>query len=171
MLFRSLHVNGKRAYQLARSGEVVEMEAREINIYDIKLLEVDKDCAKIQLRVSKGTYIRSFARDLGHALSTCASLSELERTSIGPYDYSNISVFDTAVEKTLPLLLKMDNIKTLELKTEALKLIKNGYLPNNFFLPQVLTEGYYLGLSNNKCLVILYYKDNKFEIVTQFEDC
>ncbi|NLZ68035.1 MAG: tRNA pseudouridine(55) synthase TruB [Spirochaetales bacterium] len=170
-VYSALHVNGKRAYQLARSGQDVEMQAREINIYDIKLLEVNNDCAKIQLCVSKGTYIRSFARDLGHALSTCASLTALERTCIGPYDYSNISEFETAVEKTRPLLLKMNNIHTLELKSEAIKLIKNGYLPNDFFHPHDLKEGYYLGLFNNKCLVILNYKDNRFEILTQFEDC
>ncbi len=168
-IYSALHVNGKRAYELARSGKAVEMKAREISIYSIKLLSFENDEAVIELRVSKGTYIRSFARDLGYRLSTCASLSALERTSIGPYSFCDESNFETAVENTVQLLLKMDSIRTLNLRKDSLKRLQNGLIPYSFTDDKVELDGYYLALFENKLIAILEKSGDKFSIVTQVE--
>jgi tRNA pseudouridine 55 synthase len=169
-LYSALHVDGKRAYQIARSGASVEMKSRKINIYSIKFLSFDGAIAQIELRVSKGTYIRSFARDLGERLGTAASLCALKRTSIGPYTLDDVSSFDTATEKTVEVLLKMENIRTLDLRPETLKLVRNGYLPKGFFIGSVDADGYYLGMVDGRCIVILSRENGAFDIVAQYGD-
>lgn len=85
--YSAISVDGKRAYALARSGVDVKLDAREITVYDASLLAVDADdgvawtCA---FTVSKGTYIRALARDLGAKLGVPAHLEALERISVGP---------------------------------------------------------------------------------------
>ncbi len=86
--YSAISVGGRRAYEMARSGDQVELEARHVTIYDAQLLSLDHgegvlvwDCA---FHVSKGTYIRSIARDLGTSLGTAAHLCALQRVSSGP---------------------------------------------------------------------------------------
>ncbi len=84
-VYSALHVNGKRSYQLVRSGKEVELQGRNVEIYDYKILGYDAPVLNIELHVSKGTYIRSYARDLGKLCSSCAYLTQLRRTQIGPF--------------------------------------------------------------------------------------
>ena len=79
-------VNGKRAYILARQGKDVELKPVEVEFKEIKILSLNlPDSIQLLLRVSKGTYIRAFARDLGIALDTGAFLTSLRRTAIGDF--------------------------------------------------------------------------------------
>lgn len=82
-------INGKRAYEFARQG--IEKELQPVSIYfrEIELLSFSMPEIQIRLVCSKGTYVRSFARDLGVALNSGSYLSALERTAIGPYKVSN----------------------------------------------------------------------------------
>ena len=84
-LFSAIHVGGKRAYDLARSGQEVQLTPRRVVIYGVEVLELDLPRFRFRLRCSKGTYVRSVARDLGESLGTCGSLLELRRTRIGPF--------------------------------------------------------------------------------------
>jgi tRNA pseudouridine55 synthase len=70
---------------MARKGEEVEMKARKVIFHELRLLNYQNNEAEIFVRCSKGTYIRSFARDLGIALGSGAYLSGLRRTAIGNY--------------------------------------------------------------------------------------
>jgi len=83
--FSALKINGRRAYKLARSGQNVDLKARTVRIQSIDPEEFVE--ANIRLRVvcSKGTYIRSLARDIAEALGTVGFLRKLVRTKIGPY--------------------------------------------------------------------------------------
>lgn len=78
----AVHVNGERAYALARRGEVVRLEPRSITIHELSLLNWNPELGQIHLRVrcSAGTYIRSLARDLGERLGCGAALAQLRRT-------------------------------------------------------------------------------------------
>ena len=84
-LYSAVHVDGKRAYKLARKGEDVQLEARTVRIDAIELLEYDFPHLRILVRCGKGVYVRSLARDLGKALGTGGYLSGLRRTAVGPY--------------------------------------------------------------------------------------
>jgi len=81
--FSACHINGSRAYQLARKGKEVPLEAKELLVSELEL--VDCQLPEITLRIvcSKGTYIRALARDIGLALNSGAHLIALERTRIG----------------------------------------------------------------------------------------
>jgi tRNA pseudouridine55 synthase len=78
-------VNGIRAYKLARKGEIVELQPKEITIYSISLISFDLPTIEIRVLCSKGTYIRALARDIGHELGSGAYLSGLIRTGIGNF--------------------------------------------------------------------------------------
>jgi tRNA pseudouridine55 synthase len=78
-------IDGKRAYEYARKGEDKELKAVSVIFREIELLSFDIPEIKVRIVCSKGTYIRSFARDLGLALKSGAYLSALERTAIGSY--------------------------------------------------------------------------------------
>ncbi|MDQ1296959.1 MAG: tRNA pseudouridine synthase [Bacteroidota bacterium] len=84
-LYSAKFVEGKRAYELARKGVIRELEPVTIFFREIELLSFGIQEMKIRLLCSKGTYIRSFARDFGSALKSGCYLSSLERTAIGSY--------------------------------------------------------------------------------------
>jgi len=94
-------LDGKRAYEYARKGIVKELEPVTVFFREIELLSFGIPETKIRVRCSKGTYIRSFARDLGQSLKSGAYLSSLERTSIGLFnikDAYSIEKFQEKVE-------------------------------------------------------------------------
>lgn len=82
-VFSACKVDGKRAYDLARKGEEVELKAKTLIIDEIELLECNLPQIKIRVVCSKGTYIRALARDIGEALHSGAHLTGLIRTRVG----------------------------------------------------------------------------------------
>lgn len=82
-VFSACKVEGKRAYELARKGEEVNLKSKTLVIDEIELLEYALPVIKIRVVCSKGTYIRALARDIGEALQSGAHLIGLERTRIG----------------------------------------------------------------------------------------
>ncbi len=84
-MFSALKHKGKPLYKLARQGIEVERKAREVNIYNIDLLDISLPYVTFKTRCSKGTYIRTLCNDIGQKLGTGAHLSALERTSAGKY--------------------------------------------------------------------------------------
>ena len=92
-------IDGKRAYEYAREGELVEMRRALINIYEIEILELSMPLLRIRVRCSKGTYIRSLAIEIGEALGSGAHLSALRRTRSGCYDVADAWPLDELVEE------------------------------------------------------------------------
>ena len=81
--FSACKVDGKRAYDLARKGEEVELKPKLLVIDEIELLECELPTIKVRVVCSKGTYIRALARDIGEALQSGAHLTGLIRTRVG----------------------------------------------------------------------------------------
>jgi tRNA pseudouridine55 synthase len=81
----AIRIGGKRAYEFARKGKPVELAAREVEIRAFDITEIQLPRVSFRVICSKGTYIRSIARDFGEALGVGAHLSSLCRTRIGPY--------------------------------------------------------------------------------------
>jgi tRNA pseudouridine55 synthase len=84
-LFSAKWLNGVRAYELARIGSDKKLDSVEVNIHSVDLVSFKKPVLKLKLVCSKGTYIRSFARDIGTLLQSGGYLSNLRRTYIGEY--------------------------------------------------------------------------------------
>lgn len=85
-IFSAVMVNGKRSYELARKGEEVELKAKPIEIYEFEITRLAFPEMDFRIVCSKGTYIRSIARDLGLALNSGAHLTALCRTKIGDFN-------------------------------------------------------------------------------------
>lgn len=135
-MYSALKVNGKRLYELAREGVVIERKSRDVVISKLELMEFDEktQTGKLYCEVSKGTYIRSLIFDMGEELQTYAHMNGLRRTQVGEYsvedgftieqmedmgengDFS----FVTSVEDSF-------NFEKVELKDEKqIKLFLNG---------------------------------------------
>ncbi len=83
--YSAVHVDGKRAYERARSGETVELPERSVSVREIETLDWRAPKLRVRVTVSSGTYIRSIARDLGYACDTVAYVSALRRVSVGAW--------------------------------------------------------------------------------------
>ncbi|UOE40016.1 tRNA pseudouridine(55) synthase TruB [Chryseobacterium suipulveris] len=88
-VFSAIKVDGKRAYDLARKGEEVEMKSRKTTIHYLNQIEIDLPFVRFTVGCSKGTYIRSLAHDFGQELGVGAYLTGLRRTKIGEYSIEN----------------------------------------------------------------------------------
>ncbi len=102
-IYSALKKDGVRLYKLAREGKSVEIDTREIEIFSIKKLEDlnEEGIFKIEVHVSKGTYIRSLARDIGEALGCGATLYSLRRTYAGGFDIENCVFLDNLDEENI----------------------------------------------------------------------
>ncbi|MCL7419342.1 MAG: tRNA pseudouridine(55) synthase TruB [Methylobacter sp.] len=99
-MYSALKHHGKKLYELARAGETVERKARRITIYDLQLLDFSKDQLTLDVRCSKGTYIRSLAEDIGHELGCGGTVKQLRRLEAGQFSIDHA--------KTLEQLAEMD---------------------------------------------------------------
>lgn len=98
-LHSAIKVGGKRAYKLARKGKEVELKSRAVEIKEFEITSIQLPEIKFRIICSKGTYIRSIARDMGEALGVGAYLSQLCRTRIGDFKLENALL----VEEVMPL--------------------------------------------------------------------
>lgn len=106
--FSACWVNGKRAYELARKGEEVNLKPKLLVIDEIEVLDFDESLKQLTIRVvcSKGTYIRALARDIGERLQSGAHLIALRRTRVG----------DTRVEDCMKIENFLEQLNKYELK-------------------------------------------------------
>ena len=84
-LYSAKSVDGKRAYDMARKGKKVDLKAQQVTIHQLELLTFEPPDLSVRVTCSKGTYIRSLARDLGSYLGSGGHLTGLRRTRIGSY--------------------------------------------------------------------------------------
>ena len=105
-MFSAVQINGKRAYELARKGQEVELKPKLLKIDEIEVLSFDEEAMLLTIRVvcSKGTYIRALARDIGERLHSGAYLTALRRTRVG----------DTRVEDCLTIERFLEQLNEIE---------------------------------------------------------
>jgi tRNA pseudouridine55 synthase len=95
----AIRVGGKRAYHFARQGKEVELKAREVEVKEFEITNMSLPEVNFRIVCSKGTYIRSLARDFGEALGVGAYLSQLCRTRIGSFKLTDA----LTLEQVIPL--------------------------------------------------------------------
>jgi len=99
-LFSAVHINGKRAYSLARKGENIKLESRSVFIKEIEIQKFSPTEMILRIVCGKGTYIRSLARDIGESLNSGAYLTALRRTRIGNFKVEEAMTIEEFKEKT-----------------------------------------------------------------------
>lgn len=128
--YSAIRVQGRRAYQLARQGEQVEMPARSITITDITLLGFDFPLVELRVRCSKGTFIRSLARDIGATLGLGGCVTELRRLSTGGWPEDLMVTPETVAEKREACLLSLSQwlreLESVELEADEARRFLQG---------------------------------------------
>lgn len=97
-LYSAVKINGERAYTLARRGDSAEIKAKQVEIKSFEITGIVLPLVSFRVVCSKGTYIRSLARDFGEHLGCGAHLSKLVRTRIGPYELHNAYTIDDILQ-------------------------------------------------------------------------
>jgi tRNA pseudouridine55 synthase len=137
--FSAIKVDGERAYDLARDGQVVELAERPILIEALNLVAAGPDEATFEVTCGKGTYIRSLARDMGRALGSAAHVSMLRRVAVGPFTESHMISLEKLEELShkapggdaihgalLPIETVLDGIPALAVDQEQARRLRLG---------------------------------------------
>ena len=133
--FSALKVGGQRAYDLARAGKEVELKSRSVTIHALQAIDFAGDAVTLSATVSKGTYIRSLARDISQALGTVGHVTILRRTKAGPFtleqaislDFLQDAAKSRRLTRTvLPLEAGLDDIPGLPVTPEQAQLLRHG---------------------------------------------
>ena len=134
--FSAIKVDGERAYDLARAGEDVALQARPVRVDALALLDApDADLAVFEMRCGKGAYVRSIARDLAAALGTEGHVAALRRVQVGPFtaeDAVELAVVEDLVHKAralealLPVETALDDIPALAVTEDDAFQLRQG---------------------------------------------
>lgn len=158
-MYSAVKVNGKKLYEYAREGKIINPPKKEVTIKDIKLLSINNNTFRFKCTVSKGCYIRSLIKDIGNSLNTYATMSKLTRTS--QYIFSLADCY--TLKQIENSNFKMYNIEEV---LEYPKIIVNDELARKIRTGQKLKDIYQINdkvifLDKNKTLLGIYEKDNE----------
>ncbi len=166
-MYSAIKVNGKKLYEYARKGETLELKPRKIQIYDIKLIHINKKQKEISFEVScsKGTYIRTLCTDIAKRLDTIGHMIELDRIQVGEFNITNSITLEQIennpkeIEKHLITVEEIFKDKeTINLDNKKLQLFLNGVQ-----LTMNKEEGIYKIFNDNKFIGTGCIKDNKLK--------
>lgn len=128
--YSAIRINGKRAHELVRKGEQVEMQSRRVTILELQLIEFADPLVTLEVRCSKGTYIRSLARDIGEALGRGGCVTMLRRLSTGGWPAAMmVSVEQLDADANgclLPLSQWLRDMQTVQLSTDDARRFLQG---------------------------------------------
>ena len=169
-MYSALKINGQKLVDLARKGQEEERQPRPITIHELELLEFTGDTARLRVRCSKGTYIRTLCKDIGEALGCGGCMKELRRVQAGEYTISEAVPLLTLLESPTP----EDHLRTLDtmfrqypavtLTEKQEKRCRNG---NSFSLN--LPEGTYRAYSQSgEFLMLAKVEDGVMSTIKSF---
>lgn len=138
--YSAVHVGGRRAYRLARAGEIFELPARPARIDGLRMLEAEGDgagggvlWARFELECGKGVYVRALARDLGEALGCLGYVADLRRTAVGRFESAmpldkveQMGHSGARRAMLLPISAGLDDIPALEVTGEEAQRLRRG---------------------------------------------
>jgi len=169
--FSAKKVNGKKAYDIARSGEYVELKPKQIEIFEFKLLNNEDNSYQFLITCSSGTYIRSICRDLAYSLNTFATMTKLERIESGFFNLDNSITLDevlqlNSIDKILIPVYEVfkNQLESFEINTNLYNKLINGIkVKNQLNIKEntmIIVENKLVGISGIKEDNILYIKTN-----------
>lgn len=126
--YSAVHISGERAYRRVLRGEVVEIPARLVTVHAVELLSYHPPDAELLIRCSKGTYVRSLARDIGEACGCGAYVRQLSRESVGPFRLAE-GVREPTMNDIRPLeeiLSRIREVRRVDLEPSKAARVANG---------------------------------------------
>lgn len=177
--YSAIKINGQRAYDLARKGQEVIIPEREIEIYDLQLIEeLPNGLAKFKVVCSKGTYIRTLGKDIAHKLGSLGYLQELRRVKCGNFDLTstillenleNMVYGEELIKNLLPIETFLCDITVIAVsEADAAKLRKGqGLSPKNYPMDE-LREQDAIATFDNSLVAIVRIDERKIAPVRVF---
>ena len=169
-MYSALKVNGQKLCDLARKGKEVERQPREIEIFELMLLEFSGNTARLRVRCSKGTYIRTLCKDIGEACGCGGCMQELRRIQAGEYTIGEAVPLQTLLDTENPeqYLRTVDtmfrNHEAVTLTPNQEKRCRNG---NAFSVPHA--DGTYRAYSQNgEFLMLAKVEDGVMSTIKSF---
>ena len=160
-IYSAIKVNGKKLYDYARKGEKVEIQPRQIEIYNMELIKIDVQNKTVEFRVhcSKGTYIRTLCENIAEKLGTVGYMKELNRTKVGEFSIDDSITIEDLQNGNYNNFITVEdyfkNYKNINLNEKKLQLLLNGVqLTWNF------EDGIYRVYCDNKFIGIGTIKNN-----------
>ena len=157
-MYSAIKVNGKKLYEYARTGKIVEVKARDIEIYRMKLIElnIEEEEIRFEISCSKGTYIRTVCENIAERLDTVGYMKELRRIRVGEFDIAdsiNIEEIknnkEILEERIISIEKFFDNKTKIELSNKELELFLNGVKLNkdkNDEIYRIYNQNKFIGL-------------------------
>lgn len=170
-MYSAKKVNGKKLYELAREGKVIERKAAKVEIYEIVIDRIELPYVTMTVSCSKGTYIRSLCRDLGEKLGCLGAMQSLLRTRVGDYRIEDAIRLDelerlVAEEKLLQHIHPVDEVfldcPRYIVPEELNKAVDNG---NSFRYNGAIPEGDIRIYKEDGMFVGLYYYDTETDMM------
>lgn len=164
-MYSAIKVNGKKLYELARAGKEVDRQARRIWIYGIDICQIALPFARIRVRCSKGTYIRTLCHDIGQAAGCGGCMAELTRLRSGQFSVENsltLAQIEALVREgclddhILPVDAFFSDLPMLTLSENLDKLAHNGNT-----LPSAGHSTYVRVYDSSGSFIGVYEKDEK----------
>ncbi len=172
-MYSALKINGKKLYELAREGKVIERKARPITISEITITSSYRDCEiSFEVSCSKGTYIRSLCRDIGERLRVGGAMKELTRVRVASFTLDQaltLSEVEAAIEngRISSYIFEPDSLfpyPKLQVREEAMRFLSNGNaLTISEFLeePESFTSDFYRVYTKEGHFAAIYQKSQK----------
>jgi tRNA pseudouridine55 synthase len=163
-MYSALKINGQKLVDLARKGKTVERQPREIEIFQLDLLEFSGDTARLRVRCSKGTYIRTLCKDIGEALGCGGCMAALRRVQAGEYTIEEAVPLQTLLDSDdpaqylRPVESMFRNYPILTLSAKQEKCCRNGASFSTSVAPGTYrvhsAKGEFLALMKSECGVM-----------------
>lgn len=157
-MYSAIKVKGKKLYEYARNGEKIKITPRNIEIYDMKLLEINNEELEITFEIScsKGTYIRTVSEDIAERLNTVGYMKELQRIKVGEFNINqaiNIKDIKNNISLLEEMIISIENFLVtngkIELSDKELHLFLNGVKltkSNSSDLYRIYNNNHFIGL-------------------------
>lgn len=133
--YSAIKINGQRAYDIARAGDIPDIKERTVTIHDIAILAHDTDWLDLEITCGKGTYIRSIARDMGEILGCYGHIEQLRRLAVGVFSVENAISLDfleknshsaALLEQLLPVEIALDDIPAFPISEQEAARLRQG---------------------------------------------
>ncbi|WP_027634227.1 tRNA pseudouridine(55) synthase TruB [Clostridium hydrogeniformans] len=172
-MYSAIKINGKKLYDLARQGIEVERKGRNVVIYKVEILNINKPFVEFRVLCSKGTYIRSLCYDIGETLGCGAYMTKLEREATGTFNIENsINIEDLNRDKLEASLISLEDslgdYPYIKVSEKFEKLLINGVtiMDKSFYKEKIEENKLYRVHGSNDELIGLGKKlENGFKII------
>ena len=166
-MYSAKKINGRKAYDIAREGETIELKPNKIFIKNLEILDYSNNILKMKIECGAGTYIRAIGRDIANELNTLATMTELTRTEVGIFKLEDsVSVKDLSkeelIDKILPTDITFNHYPIIDDETLVFRLLNGQTVITG------LDDGEYRVYKDNEFVALASAQNNKLKMTKYF---